>query len=150
MIYFMQLQQSPYLIKIGCTRDSNTLIVRRYDIRCAQKSKILVLAFIPGEYSDEKDLHFKFEEARVRGEWFLPIKRLRDFLTLHMRIEDLNLIKSDSYIEIFANKIYSESQKLKFENLALKKDVKFLLEEIKGYKRRIAVLLQQYDSSLKI
>lgn len=70
MIYFIQDQDSLY-IKIGYT-SSDTPEGRLRAFQTGNPSCMAVLATMPGEMSDEQELHARFREHKVAGEWFRP------------------------------------------------------------------------------
>ena len=65
-IYFIQELASRH-IKIGCTINPSRRIRSLY---LTIPGNIQVLGIFPGSVYLEKDLHFRFRELRVKGEWF--------------------------------------------------------------------------------
>ncbi len=78
MIYFIQAESADARIKIGFT--SRRLSARLPYIQCGCPYEIKVLKCIAGEPHYERQLHHKFDRARVSGEWFRPIRSLRAFI----------------------------------------------------------------------
>lgn len=76
MIYFIQSGTGP--IKIGFTKEDARARLR--DLQCANPEKLHLRAAFEGTRNDEKVLHAKFKHARIRGEWFWPIKELQDVI----------------------------------------------------------------------
>jgi len=77
MIYFIQ-SGNRGSIKIGYT-DKN-VSQRMSDLQCGSAEQLYLLGTIPGDISGEKDLHNKFKEHHVRGEWFEPSQQLYAFI----------------------------------------------------------------------
>jgi len=67
MIYFIQASSGP--VKIGFTKDENTLQVRLRTLQVANADLLVVIRTTEGNaVDDEPWMHAQFE--RIRGEWF--------------------------------------------------------------------------------
>ncbi len=76
MIYFIQNGiDGP--IKIGTADDP---VARLRDMQVSNPVKLRLLATLEGSYKEEKEIHLEFGILRMRGEWFLPDKRLMKFI----------------------------------------------------------------------
>lgn len=69
MIYFIQ-DAGTLNVKIGFAL--NSVDGRRATLQTGNSSPLVVLATMPGDLSAEKELHRRFAEHRVAGEWFRP------------------------------------------------------------------------------
>jgi hypothetical protein len=69
MIYFIQDTRS-LDIKIGYT--SRPVMDRLAALQTGNAGKLEVIAVVPGEQSDEAELHRRFAASRLHGEWFRP------------------------------------------------------------------------------
>lgn len=67
-VYFIQ-GESGGAIKIGYTQDVKA---RLKSLQTGHPDVLVLLACFPGNQSDERDLHEKFDAFRLRGEWFKP------------------------------------------------------------------------------
>src|SRR5262249_50595481 len=74
VIYFVQ-DSDRLAIKIDCVKD-NTVEKRRGELQVGNPSALVILATLPGGREEEKALHLRFAQARVRGEWFRPVPEL--------------------------------------------------------------------------
>ena len=130
MIYFAQVQRIPYLIKMGFTQEEN-LSSRMSGLKSESGSEIQLLATIPGNQSEEIDLHFRFEEERAKGEWFLPSERLIEFIAKNADPNKVTLIKhSKKPIQNIKN-TFLELKNLRYGNRNLQKENSVLYEESK-------------------
>jgi len=85
-VYFIQAgEDGP--IKIGFTR-SKSVEKRLSDLQHGNAETLVVLASIEGSLIDEKNLHIKFSQFHIRGEWFEPSYELL------AHISDLELSES--------------------------------------------------------
>lgn len=75
-VYFIQLGDNGP-IKIGSARDARKRVA---SIQCAHPERIRLLAITDGGHPEEGELHRRFAEYRLRGEWFTPAKPLLDFI----------------------------------------------------------------------
>lgn len=75
-VYFVDAPDDPNgLIKIGYATDVSRR-VRAHQI--GSPLRLRLLGVLPDVHPDvERRLHRRFDEARVRGEWFRPVDRLR-------------------------------------------------------------------------
>lgn len=79
MIYFVRCQ-ARNAIKIG-TADDPAARLRGLQTACPDDLELL--GSIPGSESEERALHRKFAELRIRGEWFRAEQSLIGFIELH-------------------------------------------------------------------
>jgi hypothetical protein len=80
VIYFLQAE-SGGPIKIGFSRDEDSLKSRVRHLQTSQPVKLVVRKTIEGTHEDEQALHKQFHSSRLVGEWFVPtveIARLSD------------------------------------------------------------------------
>ena len=61
-------------VKIGYTSDTPQSRIRV--MQTGNPSRLRLLASMEGTEADEAELHERFEDARIRGEWFHPTKML--------------------------------------------------------------------------
>jgi hypothetical protein len=65
-VYFVTARQVD-LVKIGCASDP----FRRLDyLQTSSPVELTLEAIYPGAYDRERELHARFAQLRVRGEWF--------------------------------------------------------------------------------
>lgn len=77
MIYFIRSgKRGP--IKIGYTE--NNIEGRIRELQCGSPEPLTLMGVMPGDISKEKELHEKFKEHRMVGEWFKPITELKHFI----------------------------------------------------------------------
>jgi hypothetical protein len=74
VVYFVRVGR---YVKIGSTRDFPRRIV---DIQIGSAEELELLCTIPGDHKKEKELHQKFRNAHLRGEWFAISDELRGFV----------------------------------------------------------------------
>jgi len=73
-IYFIQAEN---FVKIGFAAD---VVSRFVSIRCGNHVEVRLLSVIDGGLKAESDLHFRFADYRVHGEWFRLEGDLRTFV----------------------------------------------------------------------
>lgn len=84
MIYFVQEESGP--IKIGHVKDDYPELLlsnvqhRVTELQIGNPRQLQVLATMPGSISDEHEIHAKFTDHRIRGEWFKPDSKLLNFI----------------------------------------------------------------------
>lgn len=76
-VYFLQASSSKH-IKIGFT--SRNVESRVAEMQTGQSDKLIIMAKIPGDRANERSLHQKFAEHRLRGEWFWPHPHLCGYI----------------------------------------------------------------------
>lgn len=64
-------------IKIGY---SGAPVVRLTDLQAANARPLAILGVIAGTYATEGKLHARFQNSRVRGEWFKPVPEMLAFI----------------------------------------------------------------------
>lgn len=74
MIYF--LKRTDALIKIGYT---NNYLQRLKQLQ-SEHGELVLLGWKNGAMAEEKELHRKFAECRVQGEWFNPTDELNTYI----------------------------------------------------------------------
>lgn len=79
MIYFLQAQTSPYLIKIGFTNKPD-ITSRIFRLKLMNAVDLTLILVLPGSSQEEAKLHKYFFDERVKGEWFLPSSKVTEFL----------------------------------------------------------------------
>lgn len=72
MVYFLHSPEQ-CSVKIGFARSVSKRIS---SIQCSNSSKLVLIGSIPGDRGKEWEIHGRFREFRIRGEWF----RATDFL----------------------------------------------------------------------
>jgi len=77
MIYFIQSKEFG-AIKIGYT--SGSVSKRIEDLQVGNPDQLLLVGTIPGGFADEKKVHYRFKDSRIRGEWFKDTHVLRNFI----------------------------------------------------------------------
>lgn len=75
-VYFVQAE-TMLRIKIGT---SNNIARRVCELRIGSPDKLRVMAVMPGDCSVERQLHKKFSEDRLHGEWFSPSENLLAYI----------------------------------------------------------------------
>ncbi len=68
MIYFLEADTTPALIKIGYT--AKGVQERLSELQIGSPVEIRILGIMEGGCSEEQELHQRFAAYRVRGEWF--------------------------------------------------------------------------------
>ncbi|MBB3889470.1 hypothetical protein GGQ61_000167 [Phenylobacterium haematophilum] len=97
VVYFVQAQELR-LIKIGvCDRPERRL--RELANGCPDELTVLGLQYCDDFGRLEEDLHAKFAEDRVRGEWFLPSDRLRRHIQAHARKDRAAIERLDAMVK---------------------------------------------------
>ncbi|MDE2104067.1 MAG: GIY-YIG nuclease family protein [Patescibacteria group bacterium] len=76
MIYFAQ-SPSTSLIKIGTSKQ---LSARLASLAASHGEPLVILGVATGSFPDERELHNKFVDIRVSGEWFYPLPHLLAFI----------------------------------------------------------------------
>jgi len=79
MIYFIQ-SGSAGPIKIGYTRDRDSIQKRMYHLQNAQPVELNLIFTIEGTKKDEANLHARFKKYHIRGEWFKASRALLDYV----------------------------------------------------------------------
>ena len=75
-VYFIQGENGGP-IKIGLSQDVKK---RLYALQIGHPDNLVVLVDIPGDEVVELEMHKKFDDCRLRGEWFKPTDRLLAFI----------------------------------------------------------------------
>jgi hypothetical protein len=84
-VYFIS---SGDYIKIGKTSGESPKL-RLMALQTANPNLLILECFFTGGFAEEKAIHFLFKHLRVRGEWFLFKKEIRDFINER---EEYNLL----------------------------------------------------------
>ena len=82
-VYFIGIRAQPTYVKIGWT--SVSAEARADDLQTGIPYELEVLGVLPGSQRDERQLHRRFEVARVRGEWFTPTTEIYEFIRTNTR-----------------------------------------------------------------
>ena len=128
MIYFIQAGIRG-AIKIGYS--NNGVKERIAALQIASPEKLMLIGAMEGTQEDESDLHNKFEEYYIRGEWFKPDIKLISYI--HKYAEDYERLNEDLIEDgIVLSQIVKDIE-IKYINLAL--------ASTKENKRRAARLL---------
>jgi len=77
IIYFVQ-QGTEGPIKVGYTEQS--IRVRLAGLQVGNPCELYAIKIIDGTRVDEANVHSRFNDCHIRGEWFLPTKRLMRFI----------------------------------------------------------------------
>lgn len=77
MIYFMQ-DSKTHAIKIGYSAGGGE--ARRGALQTGNAHPLVLLAEVPGDQAAERDLHDRFHEDRLCGEWFRPSPGLVSYI----------------------------------------------------------------------
>lgn len=80
MIYFMSIAEPCSPIKIGYTANRKNLRERLSSLQVGNFKEIVCLGTMPGNLRDELMLHVKFDDLRIRGEWFNSSRSLRKYI----------------------------------------------------------------------
>lgn len=71
-IYFIQAgEQGP--IKIGYCSSEEGVAGRLVSLQCGNPAKLVVRRIVPGDRALESELHRRFAQWRLEGEWFAPV-----------------------------------------------------------------------------
>ena len=81
IIYFIQ-QGNGGSIKIGI---SSNIEKRLASLQTGSPYKLKVLLTIKGSEKLEKEIHSKFAEYRLSGEWFKPVKQITDYINQKLK-----------------------------------------------------------------
>lgn len=80
IVYFIQSDLPNGRVKIGRTRRAK-LGIRLRSIQAMSSEPLRLLATLEGPVTIERSLHMRFEVERQHGEWFLPSRRLLEYIT---------------------------------------------------------------------
>jgi len=147
MIYFIQAQVFPFLIKIGFTESANVL--KRFgSLKSSSAIELFLLLELPGTRHDEENFHKQFFAEKVKGEWFRPSNKILEFLL--EKIEEKNrpfLRRADekhNFSEL--NSLINEKSELnKFINKLTKKKK----ESEKSYLNKLNKLVSEINNLRK-
>lgn len=141
MVYFVQMQTVPYLIKIGTTEEDN-LALRLNALKSECNNEIVLLMTLKGNFTEERRLHAKFHDICVGGEWFFPSRQLLKFIFDRVSSDKLQLVKKNNFQGLIkfnsslendhnniVKEIKTESRNLEKENEVLYEESKRLLSE---------------------
>ncbi|MCP4336644.1 MAG: hypothetical protein GY679_02205 [Mycoplasma sp.] len=76
VVYFIGNQEEGN-VKIGFSTDVNRRIK---ELQTSSPSKLKILKTFPGDISKERELHERFKEYRIKGEWFELVGNLKCFI----------------------------------------------------------------------
>lgn len=94
MIYFIQDEVTTH-IKIGFT--DHPPEDRVAQLQTGSPSKLVLLASCVGDRSTEDELHERFKDARVHGEWFRPVPALLQFIIAGSHAPPVDFIPTGDY-----------------------------------------------------
>jgi hypothetical protein len=84
MVYFVQCNGLDGPIKIGYVSSPDNLAMRMRDLQVGNPYPLAVVGTIKdASFEDECELHHKFEEYSIRGEWFESSKALKMYIRGH-------------------------------------------------------------------
>lgn len=138
-IYFVRRADGTGPIKIGC---SANIEARVRQLSSDYRAKFRVLATIPGDFTDERNLHLKLAKHRVdmgskkpgSSEWFNPSSAVLSALGHIIATGELPLRKADCRERIFAER-YLAGETLK----QIGDDYGITLERVRQVLRRCGV-----------
>ncbi len=81
MVYFVSQGNK---VKIGFT---NNIKQRMKNIKTSSPLSLKLLGTIDGDRNVEKELHLKFHQYRLSGEWFLWSDEIKDYINQHNQID---------------------------------------------------------------
>ncbi len=84
MIYFIQ-DEASLAIKIGFTNGDPEERLKTLQTGCP--GKLWLIHTTPGDQAFEKDLHDRFAQARVNGEWFRPVPAILWFVVATLKAD---------------------------------------------------------------
>lgn len=111
MIYFAQRQDG--LIKIG---RSDNVAARMATLSSKISSQLRVLKVIEGHSTEEFNLHTRFKDIRVFGEWFSPSSDLVSFIDGQEGCEFRDSPIPDGYVRMSV--VVSETANVEIKKLA--------------------------------
>lgn len=82
-VYFVQ-QGMAGPIKIGCSSEP---LVRMLQLQTAHAERLRLLYFEMGDRERERELHQRFADARISGEWFYPYAPLLQYIKTWVMVE---------------------------------------------------------------
>src|SRR5258707_11256206 len=77
MVYFLQSTSPEQLIKIGNSENPRN---RVSELQTGNGYRLILLKVVKGGKVEERELHKKFQDLQVCGEWFKPEQKLVDFI----------------------------------------------------------------------
>jgi len=167
MIYFIQAQAYPYLIKIGFTKTSD-VSKRVNDLKTVNAVDLYLILVLFGTWHDEQKLHIQFSAERVKGEWFYPSNQLINFIlekinqknipflkkvTEKEKIEESNkIIDKQKELHASINKLIKEKRTLKI--IHLEKQTKLInkIKQLRKKNKRLSLLkryMNNFDRKLQ-
>ena len=79
MIYFIQEGENG-LIKIGYSHSPERRLAK---LQTGNPKPLKIIMTLDGDLDFESVLHQKFDDFRADGEWFYPVKPIREFIKLN-------------------------------------------------------------------
>ena len=73
-VYFIQARNGGP-VKIGYSGNPKK---RLYDLSVASFEPLRLVAVVPGDRRDEREVHEQLDHLRIRGEWFRPSEEMRE------------------------------------------------------------------------
>lgn len=96
MIYFVQVNHTGP-VKIGYTRVTPSY--RLTFLQCGNPFKLNIRGVIQGTKADEQNLHRKFRQHRIRGEWFKHRGNVKQFVRALKPYKDSTNIRSFPFVD---------------------------------------------------
>ena len=110
MIYFIQSgKDGP--IKIGYTKDENSLHSRVGSVQCKTLGSLVILGAFDGDKKREKEIHVKFSMYRIGGEWFEPNKNIIHFINQNCNPKNYNYKTTNYVLKGIDYKLWKEIKK---------------------------------------
>lgn len=147
MIYFIENIETKH-IKIGFTTNVKE---RLGQLQTSSPHELRVLSICEGDDKYEKELHGKFNEFRVRGEWFMPdkelmnhIKSLEPYQVINKRYNGITKLRKDKKmsmedvskkLKITKQGVYEIEKRYEYDTISIKSLKEYL--NVIGYDMNI-------------
>lgn len=121
MIYFVQSgEKGP--IKIGKANDPYKRLI---SLQTSSSETLTILGLMDGDIKEGKDIHAKFYDCKIKGEWFKPSKDLIEFIENNTQKSKIEI--EEDFINMFGEMLYGLQLVIDYEtNISL-------LEMFKNY-----------------
>ena len=94
MIYYIY-DQANNAVKIGYAKSKEHVWHRYENLQVGNVTPFVMLHYEEGSQKDEASKHKQFSKLRIRGEWFLFIDELRDYLQLEIDPSSLDVYNAN-------------------------------------------------------